>query len=191
MSLPGGHDNERQWNLECAMRGHAPYYKGFPVTSATLRDAWVFGTTKASDKFHLPDAAFAAWRWGKPPLFGVRTRCNLRYVQFRTSMEPPEHISLCDDCVLIDLRQPTVYRFYDSADRLLYVGFSICYLDRFEQHALPSSPSTEWWPLQVRHTVVHYEDGATALAAERHAIRTEGPIYNRRSNPRYRAQASA
>lgn len=71
-------------------------------------------------------------------------------------------------------RLTTVYRLYDQAGRLLYVGTSVDPRVRWEQHAR----SKLWWSAVTRATVVWHPTRTDALAAERHAIRTEGPLHN-------------
>lgn len=72
------------------------------------------------------------------------------------------------------LRPHYVYRCYDSADRLLYVGCSSCPPLRLEGHRL----NAWWWPdvATVRNLV--FPDRDTALAKERRAIYEEKPRCN-------------
>jgi hypothetical protein len=67
-----------------------------------------------------------------------------------------------------------VYRCYDSADRLLYVGASCLGSVRFNQHQTEKG----WWPGVARIQVEHYANRAEALAAERAAIESEAPTMN-------------
>jgi hypothetical protein len=78
---------------------------------------------------------------------------------------------------------PTVlYRHYDSAGALLYVGISNDYVRRCEQHAADKP----WWPLvdHTRSTCQTYPTRALAEAAEVRAIRTESPKFNIAHNGR-------
>jgi predicted GIY-YIG superfamily endonuclease len=71
--------------------------------------------------------------------------------------------------------EPTaVYRLYDSADRLLYVGISRNLIARWAQHAADKP----WWPQVTRKTVVMYGCRKEAELAEGKAIRSESPLYN-------------
>lgn len=67
----------------------------------------------------------------------------------------------------------TLYRYYDEAGRLLYVGISNDALRRMGQHA-----AKDWAPQVRSWHPVHFATRAEAEAAERHAIRTERPVYN-------------
>ena len=67
-----------------------------------------------------------------------------------------------------------VYRLYDDADRLLYVGAGKAPQDRFRYHA----KYKRWWPEVARMEVHWHEDRDTALRAEAEAITAEGPLYN-------------
>lgn len=68
----------------------------------------------------------------------------------------------------------TVYRFYDQAGSLLYVGITNQQRRRIHQHA-----STQgWWPLAATATFTHYDTRAAALDAEAAAILVENPAHN-------------
>lgn len=67
-----------------------------------------------------------------------------------------------------------VYRIYDEADSLLYVGVASSFGRRWSQH----SSKQEWWPMVHRQTVTWYGTREDAEAAETVAIRDEKPVYN-------------
>lgn len=68
----------------------------------------------------------------------------------------------------------TLYRAYDTEDRLLYVGCSTNIKQRLQTHAAKAP----WWP-QVRNIrMEHFEDSGAAFRAEGRAIRGEHPIHN-------------
>jgi hypothetical protein len=73
----------------------------------------------------------------------------------------------------------TVYRFYDAAGDLLYVGISCNFLRRVGEH----TGSADWIAQAVRCTLEHYSDRAEAEQAERVAIATEHPIHNATHQP--------
>lgn len=66
-----------------------------------------------------------------------------------------------------------VYRAYDRAGKLLYVGCSIHPYTRMEQHR-----GTVWFPRLARFTVHTYKNRWIALEVEALAILTEEPEYN-------------
>lgn len=68
----------------------------------------------------------------------------------------------------------TVYRMFDYKDELLYVGISNRVDIRIEQHRA----SKEWFWRVDRITTMNYPNRQAALDAEKHAIKTENPIYN-------------
>lgn len=68
----------------------------------------------------------------------------------------------------------TVYRIFDHANTLLYVGISNRVDARIEQHR----KDKEWFWRVDRITTVNYPDRATALEVEKAAIISEKPIYN-------------
>ncbi|MFI6105818.1 hypothetical protein [Streptomyces sp. NPDC051310] len=74
----------------------------------------------------------------------------------------------------------TLYRMYDAADRLLYIGITCNQSQRWEQHRDKSA----WWPLVVRKELTSLPNRQAALAAERAAILAEEPAHNVSGNPR-------
>lgn len=73
----------------------------------------------------------------------------------------------------------TLYRAFNQAGRLLYVGVTDNLAQRKEAHRC-SSP---WAKLAERWTTEAFATRAAALAAERAAIRSEHPIYNISGRP--------
>jgi predicted GIY-YIG superfamily endonuclease len=69
----------------------------------------------------------------------------------------------------------TLYRAYDEADRLLYVGITDDDLERrLNNHARYAT-----WPAYLdRLTIQIFPDRASACAAELAAIRSEKPLHN-------------
>lgn len=71
-------------------------------------------------------------------------------------------------------RPCALYRYFDGADELVYVGISNDPGTRLGQHRLDKP----WWDDVVTAKIQRYPDRASALAAERIAIRDEHPRYN-------------
>ncbi|MFE1515735.1 GIY-YIG nuclease family protein [[Kitasatospora] papulosa] len=69
-----------------------------------------------------------------------------------------------------------VYRFFDSADQLLYVGITSRLSIRWKEHA--RDYTFTWWPKVRSSSVTWYPDRSRAASAEREAIRTENPQFN-------------
>jgi predicted GIY-YIG superfamily endonuclease len=67
-----------------------------------------------------------------------------------------------------------LYRHFDQAGRLLYIGISVSVMNRLAQHRQDSN----WFPLIATVAVVHFPSRREAEDAERNAIREERPIYN-------------
>jgi hypothetical protein len=68
----------------------------------------------------------------------------------------------------------TLYRCFGADDRLLYVGISSNPPDRLATHR------RSWWGHQIANvTTVEYASGDEARKAERTAITSEGPRFNR------------
>jgi prevent-host-death family protein len=82
--------------------------------------------------------------------------------------------------VWLDHCRTALYRLYDEAGVLLYIGISHQPDVRFEQH----SKVKEWWPQVARREVQWFDDRPSAAVAEADAIRSEDPEYNGTYSPR-------
>lgn len=71
-----------------------------------------------------------------------------------------------------------LYRHFDCNGTLLYVGISSSALVRLSQH----SRTAEWFELVARISVENFPSKEKALQAEKLAIQTEYPIYNKIHN---------
>lgn len=76
---------------------------------------------------------------------------------------------------MVMAKQPTVYRFYDSSRRLLYIGVTA---SRVFERLLWHSHAREWWPEVAFVTFEPCATAELAAAAEYSAIREEGAAYN-------------
>jgi predicted GIY-YIG superfamily endonuclease len=73
-------------------------------------------------------------------------------------------------------RETILYRFYDADGTLLYVGVTGRLAERWTAHRRSAS----WWPRIERLVTEKLPCMDSALAAERRAIRTELPAFNKR-----------
>jgi hypothetical protein len=72
--------------------------------------------------------------------------------------------------------QPTtLYRFFDAAGQLLYVGITSDLPTRLRTH----NRLQNWWRDVVQTTLEHFDSREAARAAELRAIRNEHPCFNR------------
>src|SRR6185369_1982919 len=69
-----------------------------------------------------------------------------------------------------------LYRHWDAAGSLLYVGITGNLATRLRGHRQTAS----WFPKIANITLQHFPDKDTLLAAERRAIAEEDPPYNKR-----------
>lgn len=75
-------------------------------------------------------------------------------------------------------RPHALYRFYDAAGALLYVGITVNLPTRLTRHR----DDKPWWTEVARITVEHHANRNTVLAAERHTILAEKPRHNIQHN---------
>jgi prevent-host-death family protein len=68
-----------------------------------------------------------------------------------------------------------VYRLYDAADQLLYVGIGDMPDMRYRDH----SKKHEWWPDVARKAEVWHDTREGAQTEEADAIDTERPLHNK------------
>jgi hypothetical protein len=71
-------------------------------------------------------------------------------------------------------RPTTLYRFYNDAGELLYVGITHRPQERFSHHRAFSS----WWEVAATSRLERFPTRAEAENAERRAILTEVPVHN-------------
>jgi AcrR family transcriptional regulator len=71
-----------------------------------------------------------------------------------------------------------LYRYFDDKDRLLYIGITGHLSGRERGHV----KSSLWMQFVARSTVKRHPGRIAALEAEREAIRTERPLFNRQYN---------
>lgn len=76
------------------------------------------------------------------------------------------------------MAETTLYRAYDDAGRLLYVGIAGSPFARLGQHN-----GAGWTRHAVSITLERHEDREAAAAAELAAIRTEDPVWNMSGRP--------
>jgi len=81
-------------------------------------------------------------------------------------------------------RMTALYRWYDDADRLLYVGISRGLPGRVADHVGGSS----WMEFAGRAAIARYPSHEEALQAETAAIKAERPLFNRKHNDTPEAQ---
>jgi hypothetical protein len=79
------------------------------------------------------------------------------------------------------MKTQTLYRFFDSEGRLLYVGISKFFEARLKQHYRNSS----WFFESVTCTLEHFDTREQVEQAESLAIKTENPIHNKAGKPGY------
>ena len=79
------------------------------------------------------------------------------------------------------MKTQTLYRFFDSEGRLLYVGISKFFEARMKQHYRNSS----WFFDSMSVTLEHFETREQVEQAEAIAIKSENPIHNKAGKPGY------
>jgi predicted GIY-YIG superfamily endonuclease len=93
-----------------------------------------------------------------------------------------------------DPRPHFVYRCFDAAGQLLYVGCALDVEDRMFHHThtcnIGKVPNGQLQRHMTSWTAEEHPDKATARAAERRTIAAEAPLLNRQHNPRRFARAA-
>lgn len=73
------------------------------------------------------------------------------------------------------IQKTTLYRYFDSEGRLLYVGITGNQFNRLDQH----SKTQPWWLEVHTGSFQHFQTRQEALDAEAYAIGSELPKYNK------------
>jgi len=74
-----------------------------------------------------------------------------------------------------------LYRFFDNNNNLLYIGISKAFVNRLNAHSF----TAEWFFRASYVTIEHFETRQQVESAEKHAIKSELPKYNKAHNPNY------
>ena len=111
--------------------------------------------------------------------FAARFLCGSASVDAVILKDAADQGGVCAKCEDVALG-PCVYRCFNSAGRLIYIGSSEARLSRFQIHETQSP----WWPEVAKTTDERYPTIFQARAAERLAIIAEMPLYNKQYNRR-------
>lgn len=95
-----------------------------------------------------------------------------------TTTSIPDELEVCRLALKL-LGVVHLYRHFDAAGNLLYVGISLSTVDRLGQHAC----NAHWFQRISRIDVEKFGTRQEAEAAEREAIRKERPLYNKAGSP--------
>jgi len=98
-------------------------------------------------------------------------------------------VTVPNDRITIPSARPgktALYRFFDDADRLLYVGITSNPEKRWAQHR--RFAATTWWPKATRVATDWHDTREGATAAELRVIRTKAPLYNAGGAPSWRRE---
>jgi predicted GIY-YIG superfamily endonuclease len=152
---------------------HVFRWKARSLTATALHPigAWA-RTTDRRAKMHLIVDARAIWVDGQPSAL-IATKCvgTLENARLHVDIDDAEQ-EACDHCLM---RGPAVYRFFDAAGRLLYVGYTTNPIARMRDHR----NAAEWWPKVTAGQLESFATETEGLAAERAAIEVERPIHNK------------
>lgn len=82
--------------------------------------------------------------------------------------------------------ETAVYRLYDEANRLLYVGIGRNPMNRWAAHA----DQHAWWPNVKSFETKWFPSREEAAAEERRALREDSPLHNIHGTPGWAAAVS-
>lgn len=163
---------------------------GILVTAARVHEGvWV--SPRRGSQFHLAQDVAVAWE-ERGPVYGGRWLCGGKSIGIR--FDRPEWLKeawgkampvdvedvLCHKCrqARDGAEKPAVYRAFDKADQLLYIGSSKNLPARLRSH----HNSTWWWPVVKRVEHESFETLHAAREAEKKAIQAERPKMNVQHN---------
>lgn len=143
-------------------------------------------------KTHMVYSAFAEWDNGHPVANAV-ARCGNLMHRVRFAMTPELDREICDECLLADYRPETVYRLFNAAGELLYVGYTFNPIARIKGHRRES-----YWGSEIASVRLEFFDSEKlARSAEARIINDEKPLHNLqwlhplKGGPRLRDRAAA
>lgn len=157
--------------LFCHGGRRAPYVNIRLVSPVRLKTAW--GTPRRSGLIHIAEAVASTLDGGRI-VYGARWICG---GATKDAVLVGEHGDARPSCEVCRSRAagPVVYRFFDRADAVLYVGSTRSFFSRRRTH----EKSAPWWPEVYRETIEPFPSVVAASMAEVSAIRAERPRHNR------------
>ncbi len=162
------------YNKEFASRDHLRHILASldERLAVKYRTSWHFDVF-ASSRYVLVDCDGC----GMPRLNAVETTIpmipNAPKMCAQCLVNPPEKAEEPEPLIRTE-DMTTLYRYFDSKDKLLYIGISGKPGKRLHEHY----KNQPWSGLIARSEFVHYEGRDEALAAEASAIKSEKPKYN-------------
>lgn len=145
---------------------------GTRVVPATCKTG--LGAARRTMLVHNVEAIAAVFVAGRVT-YGARWACGDAALDAVIVRDAGAMGGLCPRCADKDLYGPTVYRFFDRAGHLLYVGSTINWPARRRAH----QKKAPWWSEVAEEHAQRCADMVSACAAEALAIQTEHPRCNR------------
>lgn len=130
-----------------------------------------YGVSANGTLVHRVDALAVMYAGGSAR-FGARWMCGAgsdKAVLLKEA-RPDELCAIC-----ITARQPVVYRCYDAFGELLYIGCT----ENLNQRIRGHENTSPWWFSVADIRLEHFTSAMDARRAERAAIRSEHPKFNR------------
>lgn len=131
-------------------------------------------------RVHLLKEAGQLTRHGETSIW-ASYRCGSDSTKAELMYAAPDNLEPCDDCLLADVVGPIVYEFYDDADELIYIGYTVNFIHRITWHR----KNSEWWPHVLRYEAQLWESAEAGLTEERRLIELHQPRFNKRHTKRY------
>jgi hypothetical protein len=109
--------------------------------------------------------------------FGARFLCGGGSADVAILAGASAHGGVCERCVDV-AAGPCVYRCFNAAPALIYIGSAEKWLGRLGNHRA----HTPWWPEVTDVRIARYRSIFEARTAEIAAIEAEHPLHNKRHN---------
>ena len=149
------------------------YWERAMVVPVNCKTGLVTSRTASSGIAHRDGGVAAVFKGGQAR-FGARWLCGGGSADVQILADAEAQGGVCPRCEDIALG-PSVYRCFDAAGDLIYIGSSTAHLKRMQTH----ETQTSWWPEVADVTTRRFECITEARAAERLAILAEHPKYNK------------
>lgn len=142
-------------------------------TRATVKDAVNFARTVGDLSDAKVGAILGTSASAVNQQFGTRASLLQQVMSAKYGLDPTPRSS--PRPAPEQLVEPHVlYRFFDAAGLLLYIGMTVSLPQRMAQHGVEKP----WWAEVASVTVEHFPDRASVHQAEKAAIVVERPRYN-------------
>jgi hypothetical protein len=161
------------WRKPAPYRAEASDWSGRTTVVIPVRSKTGLVAARQGGLAHLDAGVAVIFEDGRAR-FGARFSCAGGSTDVAILPDASAYGGVCERCVDA-VAGPCVYRCFNAAPALIYIGSAEKWLARLSGHRT----RTPWWPEVADVKITRYPTIFEARAAERLAIEAENPVHNK------------